>query len=222
MTRSTTEATRFRAVLLDFDGTVVDTIELILASYRHTLTVHHGASPPDRVFLKDVGKPLRTQLGLFARDEAELEAMFQTYITHSRDHHDALARTFDGVFEVLDRLHGKIPIGLVTSKARVGVDRGFVRFGLGHFFDAVVTADDVVEHKPSPTPVLEAASRLGVDAGECVMVGDSPHDMAAGRAAGATTAAAGWGAFDPPALRACRPDLWLDEPAELEAVVFGP
>ena len=224
MTPSLTEKAEhaaFDAVLLDFDGTVVDTLTLILASYRHTMIAHTGQAPPDTVWLAGMGTPLRTQLRALARDDGEAAAMLKTYVDHSRDFHDELAKTFEGMRDVLDTLHGRVPIGIVTSKARRGVERSFDAFDLGRYFDPVITADDVEEHKPSPVPVRTAAALLNVEPALCLMVGDSPHDIAAGRAAGATTAAAGWGAFDVDALRAAEPDHWLPAPAALCDLVFG-
>ena len=212
----------FDGVLLDFDGTVVDTLDLILASYRHTMRTHHGETPPDDVWLAGMGTPLVTQLRALARDETELTAMVDTYRTFNHANHDALARPFEGVRDGLEALHGRVPIALVTSKSRAGVHRGFELFDLARFFEAVVTPDDVSAYKPDPTPVVAAADRLGVAPQRCLMVGDSPHDIAAGRRAGATTAVAGWGAFDEKRLREADPDHWLDTPVALVRLALTP
>ena len=212
---------RFDALLLDFDGTVLDTIDLILASFRFTMGEHLDQVPPDSVWLAGMGTPLIVQLRALSTDEAQAQAMRNSYLAHQVAHHDDLARTFDGMQACLDAVHGRLPLALVTSKARAGVDRSFRAFGLAPYFDVLVTADDVERPKPAPEPVQRAARALGVQTDRCLMVGDSPHDIASGRAAGATTAAAGWGAFDPPALRAANPDHWLDQPADLTALVLG-
>ena len=86
-------------------------------------------------------------------------------------------------------------MAIVTSKSRSVAQRGLDYFALGRFFEFVVGYEDTTIHKPQAEPVLEAARRLGVSAGQCVYVGDSPHDMSAGKAAGALTAAAMWGPF---------------------------
>ena len=211
----------FEALLLDFDGTVVDTTPLILASYRHTMTIHHGAAPPDEVWMAGMGTPLRKQLRALATSDDEADAMADTYRQHSKDHHDALARTFDGMRECLEALYGLIPIGLVTSKGRPGVIRSFKAFDLAGFFDVVISADDVTEHKPAPTPVRTAAQGLSVVPEKCLMVGDSPHDIHAGQAAGAATAAAAWGVLDEERVRAANPDYWLDSPKALTHLILN-
>ena len=83
------------------------------------------------------------------------------------------------------------------------------------WFGVVIGSDDVADHKPHPAPVLAALAKLGRDASSAVMVGDSPHDLASGRAAGTRTAAVAWGPFDHAELRACAPDHWLESGAAL-------
>jgi phosphoglycolate phosphatase-like HAD superfamily hydrolase len=104
---------------------------------------------------------------------------------------------------------------LVTSKIRDSAGHGLRLLGLEAVIDCVVGADQVAEPKPAAEPVLRAASLLGVAPGDAIMVGDSAHDMASGRAAGAQTAAALWGAQDRAALAAAAPDYWLNDPPDL-------
>jgi pyrophosphatase PpaX len=103
----------------------------------------------------------------------------------------------------------------VTSKLRPGALLGLRAAGLEDAFDVVVGADDVQHHKPDPAPVLAALERLGADPTGTVFIGDSPHDMAAGRAAGVWTAAALWGPFARAALEPHRPDFWLAAPKDI-------
>ncbi|MEO1338670.1 MAG: HAD-IA family hydrolase, partial [Myxococcota bacterium] len=177
-------------------------------------------SPKDADWMAGIGKPLEVQFKDFAQSEAEWTSMLTTYRAFNAEHHDALARTFDGMKACLDQLLGQVPLGLVTSKSRVGVERGFNTFGLHNYFKVTITADDVGSPKPAPEPVLLAAERMRVKANHCLMVGDSPHDITAGAAAGAVTGAAGWGAFDVSALRAAGPNHWLAQPKDLLELVL--
>ena len=70
----------WKGVLFDLDGTLADTIELILLSYRHTMRTHLGEAPPDERFLATIGIPLPKQLEGFARDASEAERMRATYV----------------------------------------------------------------------------------------------------------------------------------------------
>lgn len=208
------------ALLLDLDGTLIDSSELILASYRHTMREHLGVAPPDAAWLETMGRPLLVQLRDFAASEEEAREMLETYREHNRRIHDRLVRSFDGVNETLARLDRRgVPMAIVTSKARPGVRMGLEACGLDPaWFRATVTADDVERPKPHPEPVRLALRALEEvpDPAEVLFVGDSVHDLEAGRAAGVRTAAALWGPYGRAELRSGDPDVWLEEVAELE------
>lgn len=209
-----------RAVLYDFDGTLADSTELIMRSYRHTMTAHLGECPPDERWLEGFGTPLRTQIERFARSPAEVTAMLDTYRDFQALHHDDLLRPFPGVVEVVRALAERgVALAIVTSKHRESTLRGMGLCGILDHFAEIVTPEDVTHPKPHPEPVLHAMERLGVEPAETLFVGDSPHDMAAGRAAGALTAAALWGPFPRAALEAERPDFWLRGQGEVLGIL---
>lgn len=84
------------AILFDLDGTVADTVDMILACYRHTMHAHLGEVPPDERWLSGMGTPLVTQLQAFARSQEEGEAMLETYQTYQRSIHDSMVAPFPG------------------------------------------------------------------------------------------------------------------------------
>ena len=202
--------------LFDLDGTLIDSIELILRSYRHTLRTHRGHEPADDVWMRGLGTPLSVQFRHFTEDPAEIEAMVATYRAYNLAHHDELVRPYDGVVDAVRTLAraGKT-LGLVTSKLKSGALRGLQVAGLETAFTVIVGADEVVHPKPHPEPVLTALERLGVPAAGAVFVGDSRHDIVCGRAAGVKTAAVLWGPFDRSHLADLEPDYWLETPADL-------
>jgi pyrophosphatase PpaX len=207
---------RFSTVLFDLDGTLIDSIALILASYRHTLRTHRGTTPPDDVWLEGLGTPLRAQLARFTGDPAELEAMVGTYRAHNLANHDRMVRAYEGIEPALAALSGAgRRLAVVTSKLREGAARGLRQCGLDRYFAVIVAADDTGRHKPHPDPVHKALELLQAEPGGTVFVGDSPHDLAAGRAAGVATAAALWGPFSRASLAPWEPDVWLETPREL-------
>jgi pyrophosphatase PpaX len=202
--------------LFDLDGTLIDSIELILASYRHTMRVHRGAAPPDSHWLAGIGTPLTQQLAGLSNDPAEIDAMLRTYREHNLAWHDRMVRPYPGVREAVAALAARgARLGVVTSKKRDGALRGLRLCGMEEYFPVLVCADDVQRHKPDPTPVLRALELLGSNAQDSVFIGDSPHDLHAGRAAGVRTGAVEWGPFDRADLRACRPNYWIAEPDEI-------
>lgn len=97
--------------------------------------------------------------------------------------------------------------------------RSLAHVGLADAFDVVVTADDTTRHKPDPLPVEHALYALGLTPDRALFVGDSTHDMNAGRAAGTATGAALWGPFTREQLASARPTYWLDNVADVTAVV---
>ncbi len=210
-------------LLFDLDGTLIDTIELILSSYRHTLETHRGAVPPDELWLEGLGTPISVQFRRFTASPAEIEAMVQTYRVHNRQHHDRLVRRYPGVDAAVRLLHDRgTRLGVVTSKMRESAIRGLEHCDLARYFDVLVCADDVARPKPDPEPVRMALDRLGAAAGETIFVGDSTHDMGAGRAAGVRVAAVLWGPFTKQALEPYTPDFWLSHPSELAALAPSP
>jgi len=202
--------------LFDLDGTLIDSIELILRSYRHTMRLHRGHEPSDDVWMQGLGTPLWVQFRHFTEDPAEIEAMVATYRAYNLAHHDELVRPYAGVVEAVLALRdqGKT-LGLVTSKMRSGAVRGLRVAGLEDAFQVIVGADEVTHPKPHPEPVLTALERLDAPATGAVFVGDSRHDVACGRAAGVKTAAVLWGPFNRSHLEDLRPDYWLETPADL-------
>lgn len=210
-----------QAVLFDLDGTLIDTVELILVSMRHATRAVLGAdAPADDVLMSGVGMPLLTQFRDFAPDHAD--ELLRVYREFNHVHHDGVAKAYPGTLEVLAELRSRgIPMGIVTSKGEVAAAMGIDLFGLRRFADVIVTADDVEIHKPDPYPLAYAATLLNVDLRYCVYVGDSPHDMLAAVSGGAIPVAALWGAFPPDQLLAPGPDFAISDIRELPALLAG-
>ena len=205
--------------LFDLDGTLIDSIGLILESYRHTMRVHRGEELPDSVWLEGIGTPLRSQLRAVSDDPDEIERMVETYRDFNFANHDAMVRPFQGILEAVSSLdNAGLRLGVVTSKAQVGLSRGLEVSGLSGFFQALVSIDEVSNYKPHPEPVQKALDLLKSDAETTVFIGDSPHDMAAGHAAGVLTAAALWGPFPREVLEPHSPDYWLSAPTDIASL----
>jgi HAD superfamily hydrolase (TIGR01509 family) len=152
----------------------------------------------------------------------EGEEPLARYKAHYAEH--CLDRTapFPGVLEGLQRLAGKAALGVVTNKPAEFTRTILLGLRLDGFFEAVVGGDATGIRKPDPRPVLRALERLGYGPWDAWMVGDSPGDVEAGRAAGSGTCAVSWGYRPHDLLRAARPDAWVESFAELvEAAGLG-
>jgi pyrophosphatase PpaX len=205
-----------QTVLFDLDGTLIDSIRLILDSYHHTLAAHGVPPRTDEDWLRGVGTPLSVQFAEWRDDLGKLEAMVATYREYNLAHHDRMVTVYPGVVAAVEaiRAAGR-RTGLVTSKNRQGALRGLTLVRLEAMMDVLVCADEVTNPKPHPEPVEKAVALLGADPATTVYVGDSIHDMVSGRAAGVRTAAALWGPFGREHLELATPDYWLETPADL-------
>jgi pyrophosphatase PpaX len=209
-------------VLFDFDGTLADTIPLILASFRHATRTIYGKPLPDDALLSNVGQPLRAQMEVI--DPERAQELFDVYREHNAANHDAMIRPFPGVSEALAALGaGGLRLAVVTSKARPFAERGLRVLGMQDVFDLVVAVEDTQRHKPDPQPLQFALERLEGEPSTAAYVGDSPFDIAAGKAAGLATVAVTWGAFGKEDLCEAGPDHVIGTPEELvELVLSGP
>lgn len=208
--------------LFDLDGTLIDSIRLILDSYHHTLTQHNLPARSDEEWLRGVGTPLQVQFAEWRESPEILAAMIATYREYNLKHHDRMVTVYPGVVEAIREIKSAgVQTGLVTSKNRVGALKGLKLVGLEALMDVMVCADEVSNPKPHPEPVEKAVALLGADPRTTVYVGDSIHDMHSGRAAGVKTAAALWGPFKREHLQGGNPDFWLETPVELVELLVG-
>src|SRR3954462_7296342 len=211
---------QLQTVLFDLDGTLIDSIRLILDSYHHTLTQHNLPARSDEEWLRGGGTPLHVQFSQWHDSPEMLEAMIATYREYNLKHHDRMVTVYPGVVETVREIKAAgIQTGLVTSKNRQGALRGLKLVGLEALMDVLVCADEVTNPKPHPEPVEKAVELLGAERDATVYVGDSIHDMQSGRAAGGKTAAALWGPFGRSHLESAHPDYWLEAPADLIELV---
>jgi len=208
------------AILFDLDGTLADSVELILGAFRHTFNSHLGFVPGDHVWIAGMGTPLSSQIQALVNDEELVEPMIATYRDWQNQHHDVLLREFVGVRETLSLLHERgHEMALVTSKATEAAQRALRRIGIAELLSHVVGLDSTSSHKPNPEPVLHALAQLHRNPADAIFVGDSPHDIAAGNAAGVFTVAALWGPFTRQTLAAAHPSRLIADIRDLPPLI---
>lgn len=210
--------TKYKAILFDLDGTLLDTTDLILASFQFAAEKHLGRSVSREEILPTFGQPLIDALEKLAPGKGQ--ELIVTYREHNLQYHDRMVKIFPGVKEVLTELKEKqIKLGIVTSKIRVTALRGLQLFNLDSYFDIIIAMEDTTIHKPNPEPVLLAMDRLGASAEHCLMVGDSPHDLVSAQKAGIDTAAVKWSNLPLQSLLEVGPTYVLDSMQDLLAIV---
>ena len=210
---------RFRTVLFDLDGTLIDSGAMILASMRHATRTVLGREVPDAELVARVGSThLREQMR--ALDESRVDDLVRTYREHNEPLHAEL-RACPGMLDVVERLHAEgRRLGVVTAKRHATVRLAFDVCPLERFLDAIVAAGDTERHKPHPDPVLLALERLGSRAEEAAYVGDAPFDVESAKAAGVFAVAVGWGGIHPrERVEAAEPDAFVETAEELLGVL---
>jgi pyrophosphatase PpaX len=202
-------------VLFDLDGTLVDSGAIILASFKHAArTVLARDIEEEQIAALVGGSNLHDQMRVLS--PAHVDELVRVYREHNRPLHDEL-QAFEGVEELMETLseQGR-KLGIVTAKGRQTVDLAFGVLSLERYFDAVVTADMTDRHKPDPAPVLKALELLASEPANAAFVGDSPYDVAAGKAAGVFTVAVSWGKIHPEErLLEAGADFLVHSPREL-------
>ncbi len=206
---------RFPVVLFDFDGTVVDSGSIILASMRHATKTVLERELEDEILMAAVGgSGLVEQMRLL--DEERVDELVASYRAHNEPLHAELAEC-PGMTDVLATLRAEDRrLGIVTAKRRATVELAFSYLPLERFFDVVVSSDDTERHKPDPAPVLYALEQLQVGPAHAAYVGDSPFDIRAAKAAGVHAVAVTWGGIHVrERLEAEEPDALVDTTEEL-------
>jgi pyrophosphatase PpaX len=206
--------------VFDLDGTLIDTIPLIVASHRHAVQTVLGRDLPDEVLRSGIGRPLIDQMRVF--DEVHAQALFDTYRVWNHANTAALLGRFDGVDDVLRALaDAGAAIGVATSKSRDAVDLAFAIQPPVVEFGAIVTVEDSALHKPHPEPIQTAIGRLEAQVADAVYVGDAPYDIEAARAAGCGAVGVTWGVASAEVLGAAGADAIAETPEELTAILLG-
>jgi pyrophosphatase PpaX len=203
------------AVLFDLDGTLVDSIALLLASMRHTFQ-GRARQPSDAEWIEGIGTPLPKQLTPYVESDEDRERLINRYRTFQNENHDRLMARYEGVIDTLALLYQRgHPMAIVTSKGNTMMDRGLKFIGADDYIEVAIGYDSVHIHKPDPYPVKTALEKLEYGAHEAVFLGDSPHDIKSGNAAGVITIAALWGPFTKSTLEPYKPSYFLDDIKQL-------
>jgi 2-phosphoglycolate phosphatase len=186
-----------KALLFDLDGTLIDSAP-DLAGAGNDMRVARGLAPlPLAHFRPMVGAGARGMVGralAVKPGEDGFEALRDEFLQRYEQRMTRETRVFEAMHPVLAALAARrLPWGIVTNKATRFSEPLVRALGLLDVAATLVCGDTTPHAKPHPAPLLEAARRLGVDAGDCIYVGDDLRDVQAGRAAGMGTVAAGWG-----------------------------
>lgn len=198
----------FKVVLFDLDGTLVDSLPLILESFRTAMQQMDLPFSKDEV-LKTVGLPLKDICNRFAGERGT--ELFNRYIEYQNTIHDLYLKEYSGTKDMLNYLkNNDYLLGIVTSKRRMMAERGINLTGLDRIIDVLVALEDAPRAKPEAEPVLTALKALGKTPDKAVYVGDSPFDIRCGKKAGVQTVGVTWGISSRKQLEEEKPGIIID------------
>ena len=208
-------------LLFDFDGTLLDTNELIIQSFLSVL----GKRFPGRFTREDVlhfiGPSLKQTFD--GIDENLADELILEYRAWNFEMHDQMVVEFDGVSETLRLLKSRgIKMAIVSTKKYDNILRGLKFMGIEDIFEIVISLDDVVNPKPDPEPILLALERLNSTPQEALMVGDNSHDIEGGQNAFVRTAGVSWTAKGEAYLATFKPTYMLKHISDLLEIVEAP
>jgi phosphoglycolate phosphatase len=207
------------AVLLDLDGTLLDTAP-DLAAALNLLRHQEGLDPLPFAAIRPLvsnGSIAVLRLGFPAADEARFAALMARFLDLYRDRLTVQTRPFPGFTEVLSELEAhSIPWGVITNKPARLTEPLLRSLGLFERAGCVLSGDSLAVRKPDPLPLLTAAARIGIDPRHCLYLGDALRDMQAARAADMVALGARFGYLpEHEDLAAWPVTAWIDEPREL-------
>lgn len=205
-------------VIFDFDGTIINTNDVIFASWNATFEHYLGHTFSREELYSTFGETLEYTIAQRVPGE-DGDEVLNYYKDFQAAHCEKMVTLFDGVKEMLDCLYERgYRMAIATSRLRGSYNQYVEMFGLGKYFDVVLTKEDVANHKPHPESCLVALDRLGAKPEECVMLGDTRFDIGCANNAGVDSILVGWNPLvDLEAVKSqgYEPKYYLEKPEEL-------
>lgn len=210
-------------VLFDFDGTLMDTNDVIIKSWDHTFRSLGRKEKSPEELIKTFGEPLELTLANFFPD-IPVEESIEIYRQYQRENLTRLIDLFPGIKEMLEKLkHQGFKMALVTSRLKTTTQMGVDKFDLAKYFDVVITADDTTKHKPDPEPILITLDKLGSKPENAIMLGDTLFDIRCARNAGVESVLVSWSmalaGMTMQKLGTDAPDWIIDTPQQLLDII---
>jgi HAD superfamily hydrolase (TIGR01509 family) len=213
----------FEAVIFDWDGTLADTSQVVVASFQKALSDVH---------CKISGEFIERRIGIgsaetfreilrFSKmrfDETLIKSLLEKKIQNEIEM-SADVKLFDGSLELLESLQGKVKLGLASMSDREVIDHMLKTAKIKRFFDAVLTADDISNPKPNPEIFLKCALKLRSSQERCVVVEDSIFGVGAAKKARMGCIAVLTGVYSRTELENAGADLLVSSLREKEAIL---
>ncbi|MEG0773366.1 pyrophosphatase PpaX [Clostridium sp.] len=207
-----------KGILFDLDGTLINTNNLIIKSFKYVFKEHLNLEVENSEIIQYFGEPLSYTMAKYTNNEVEI--LVNKYIEYSLAIHDEFTEGFKGVEEGLIKLKKcGYKLAVVTSKRRNTALRGLRLFNLEKYFDVLISPEDTLKHKPHGEPVLKACELLELNPEEVIMVGDSHNDILCGINAGSKTCLVKYTAIPIENLLIHNPDFMVDSIEEIINII---
>jgi HAD superfamily hydrolase (TIGR01509 family) len=210
----------FDGFIFDIDGTLTSTNQLIFDSFNFIAKKYLKRTFSDEEIISLFGPTEDIILKEWCGEKYQ-EARMNYYKFYS-DHH-GIAGLYEGIKEILHHLKSKgYPIGIFTGKGRDASMITLKKLGIDHYFDLIVTGDDVENHKPSPEGILMFVNHFKLDPERVLMIGDSVSDVKASREAGIKIASVLWDSYGKEEVKALYSDYYFHTVEELREFLINP
>jgi HAD superfamily hydrolase (TIGR01509 family) len=208
-----------RALLLDLDGTIADTLPHVFEAFRYAVAPWAERPPTDAEIEATFGPEESGSIAALV-PAANLDDAVERFHSYHEAHHGRAVKLAEGIAEVIEEARGLgWRVGVFTGKGRRPAEFSLVDLGLWDRIEILVSGSDVSRPKPDPEGLFKASKALGVPVDRILLAGDSPVDVQAGRGAGSKTAAALWLALRPDRLREAGADFVCERVDDLLAAV---
>ena len=207
-------------VVFDFDGTIMDTNDVIIGSWQHVYRTLRGKEGDLKYILSTFGEPLEYSM-MTSFPEVDVEESVKIYRDWHRERFLDMIKLFPGITEMLQEVKARgYKTGIASSRLRLTLEQGLNKYDLGKYFDAIVAVEDTENPKPAPDIVLKTLDLLDAKPENAIMIGDSRLDILCAHNAGVPAVLVSWSAtlagktkedFAPGEA----PDYILDKPSDL-------
>jgi HAD superfamily hydrolase (TIGR01549 family) len=206
---------RYKHIVFDIDGTLIDTEYAVLHSLQDTLIAVTGIKKEISELTFALGIPGKYALKKLNVPESSFSLILEDWEKCMCKYSNTVC-IFQGISELLDTLvQSGYELGIVTSKTREEFKQDFEPFDISKYFTTIICADDTAEHKPEPDPLFKYMEVSNASNNELLYIGDSVYDRGCAKSAVVDFALAVWGSHS----REIQADYYLEKPEDLISIM---